>query len=63
MITLRQVREHLNADPQNWRVYLMDFVDDFRRRKDSEAVAEPFTLAVMSWMRFWHLPQKPFATN
>lgn len=43
MITLREAQQQINADPQNWRVYLMDFVDDFRARKDPRAVAEPFT--------------------
>jgi hypothetical protein len=45
MITLREVREQINADPKYWRIYLMDFVDDFRRNKDPRAVAEPFALA------------------
>jgi hypothetical protein len=45
MTTLREVREQINRDPQNWRIYLMDFVDDFRYHKDRRAVAEPFVLA------------------
>lgn len=45
MITLREVKEQISADPQWWCIYLMDFVDDFRRRKDVRAVAEPFTLS------------------
>ncbi|MDT4952532.1 MAG: hypothetical protein QOJ02_670 [Acidobacteriota bacterium] len=44
MITLREVREQINADPKHWRIYLMDFVDDFRYYKDQRAVAEPFAL-------------------
>lgn len=45
MITLREVREQINADSKYWRIYLMDFVDDFRYHKDQRAVAEPFALA------------------
>lgn len=45
MITLREVREQINADPKHWRIYLMDFVDDFRYHKDRRAVTEPFILA------------------
>lgn len=45
MTTLREVREQINADPQHWRIYLMDFVDDFRYYKDRRAIAEPFALA------------------
>src|SRR4051812_17232694 len=45
MSTLREVREQINSDPKHWRIYLMDFVDDFRYYKDERAVAEPFALA------------------
>lgn len=45
MTTLREVREQINADPQYWRIYLMNFVDDFRYYKDRRAMAEPFVLA------------------
>jgi hypothetical protein len=45
MITLREVKEQVTADPKWWCIHLMDFVDDFRRRKDARAVAEPFTLS------------------
>ncbi len=44
MITLREVKEQVVADPRWWCIHLMDFVDDFRRRKDPRAVAEPFEL-------------------
>ncbi len=42
MITLKQVRQQINEDEANWRLYLMDFVDDFRRQKTLGQVAEPF---------------------
>jgi hypothetical protein len=45
MTTLREVKERIEADPKNWRVYLMDFVDDFRYYRDPRMVAEPFELS------------------
>jgi hypothetical protein len=45
MTTLREVKEQIGADPKNWRVYLMDFVDDFRYYKDPRMIAEPFELS------------------
>ncbi len=42
MITLKEVRQQINKDESNWRIYLMDFVDDFRRRKSVEPIVEPF---------------------
>jgi hypothetical protein len=44
MTTLREVKDKIVSDPENWRVYLMDFVDDFRYYKDESAMAEPFEL-------------------
>jgi hypothetical protein len=45
MTTLRKVKDRIKADPKNWRVYLMDFVDDFRYYKDARMIAEPFELS------------------
>ncbi|MCA1614079.1 MAG: hypothetical protein LC800_07995, partial [Acidobacteria bacterium] len=45
MITLREVKDRIADNPERWRTYLMDFVIDFRDRKDLRAVAEPFTLS------------------
>ena len=45
MTSLREVKEQISADPHNWRIYLMDFVDDFRRHRDPRALAEPFASA------------------
>jgi hypothetical protein len=42
MISLREVKDRISADPKNWCVYLMDFVDDFRHHRDPRAVSEPF---------------------
>jgi hypothetical protein len=44
MITLREVKEQVTADPKWWCIHLMDFVDDFRRHKDVRSVAESFSL-------------------
>lgn len=45
MITLRETKEKIAADQNNWAVHLMDFVDDFRYYKDPRAIAEPFALS------------------
>jgi hypothetical protein len=45
MTTLRKVKNRISADPKNWRVYLLDFVDDFRYHKDPRAMAEQFELS------------------
>ena len=41
MITLKRAKEQMLADERNWRVHLMDFVDDFRHYRNPAAVAEP----------------------
>jgi hypothetical protein len=45
MLTLTETKRQIERDPQNWCVHLMDFVDDFRRRKDPRAIEEPFELS------------------
>ncbi|MDZ7292621.1 MAG: hypothetical protein ONB44_21580 [candidate division KSB1 bacterium] len=49
MIDLHEVKQHIEADPQNWAIHLMDFVDDFRHYKDLSAIAEPFLLTNERW--------------
>jgi hypothetical protein len=44
MVILKQVKQQIAADPKNWFVYLMDFVDDFRRRRDRQMIEEPFEM-------------------
>ena len=44
MITLGEVKEQIEANPQHWRIYLMDFVDDFRYYRQETAIAQPFAL-------------------
>ncbi len=42
MITAVETKHRFCEDPKWWKVALYDFVDDFRRRRDLRAVAEPF---------------------
>lgn len=42
MNTLRKTKEKIDAEPGHWRVWLMDFVDDFRYYKDLQMIEEPF---------------------
>jgi hypothetical protein len=41
MMPLYEVQRQMLADPKNWPIVLMDFVDDFRYYKDPSALAEP----------------------
>ncbi|MDL1891308.1 hypothetical protein FBQ87_00250 [Sphingobacteriales bacterium CHB3] len=49
MNTLRETKEAIIRDPENWVIHLMDFVDDFRRYKNVEAISEPFELTHERW--------------
>lgn len=42
MTTLRETKQRIEADPSNWVVALMDFVDDFRYYRSDSAVAQSF---------------------
>ncbi len=42
MNTLKATKEKISAKPLHWRVWLMDFVDDFRYYKNAEMIAESF---------------------
>src|SRR5262245_26932167 len=44
MLTLKQVKQRIKEDPRNWRVHLMDFVDDCRYYRDPQMIEEPFEL-------------------
>ena len=44
MNTLKAAKEKITAEPKRWRIWLMDFVDDFRYYKNAEMIAEPFHL-------------------
>lgn len=43
MNTLKKTKEKIIAQPEHWRIWLMDFVDDFRYYKNPQMIAEPFT--------------------
>ncbi|CAN5529791.1 hypothetical protein BH18ACI1_BH18ACI1_12460 [soil metagenome] len=45
MNSLKATKEKIQAESQHWRVWLMDFVDDFRYYKNAEMIAEPFELS------------------
>ncbi|MFH1379162.1 MAG: hypothetical protein ABII23_02675 [bacterium] len=45
MLTIQEVNKNIKRDPENWRIYLMDFVDDFRATKDLSAIEKPFMLS------------------
>jgi hypothetical protein len=42
MTTLKETKEKINADPQNWKLYFYDFVDDFRYSKSVDLISERF---------------------
>jgi len=42
MITLLETKDLIDAEPDNWAMHLMNFVDDFRRNRDLQALEEPF---------------------
>jgi hypothetical protein len=42
MITLKETKEKIIAEPRWWKIHLFDFVDDFRANGDLRALTEPF---------------------
>ena len=45
MTTLKETKRKMLADSRWWKLYFYDFVDDFRRRRCVEMIAEPFELS------------------
>lgn len=45
MITLKETKAQIEREPAEWCVHLMDFVDDFRRHRDTRLVEEPFEIS------------------
>lgn len=45
MITLKETKEKIAADPRWWKIHFFDFVDDFRANRDLTALDEPFELS------------------
>jgi hypothetical protein len=41
---IQDVKREMRMAKENWRIPLMDFVDDFRFSKDTALVARPFSL-------------------
>lgn len=44
MITAKETKQRMVDEPRWWKIALMDFVDDFRYHKNSDAIKEPFKL-------------------
>lgn len=42
MTTLKETKEKINADSENWKLYFYDFVDDFRYCKSVDLISEAF---------------------
>lgn len=42
MITLKETHSAILNKPAQWRLPLMDFVDDFRHHRDIQALHDPF---------------------
>jgi hypothetical protein len=49
MITLRDLKGRIEAEPELWSIHLMDFVDDFRHDKDASVLSEPFNRTDDRW--------------
>jgi hypothetical protein len=45
MITLKETKEKIAANPRWWKIHFFDFVDDFRINRDLNALREPFALS------------------
>jgi hypothetical protein len=45
MLTLRETKEKIAAEPKNWKIYYFDFVDNFRRYRNPSMIEEPFELS------------------
>ena len=41
MITIKETQQQIKKDRENWFIWLMDFVDDFRYSKDPSLIKEP----------------------
>lgn len=44
MNSLIQTKTQIERDPEQWSLYLMQFVDDFRRHRDLSMMEEPLRL-------------------
>ena len=44
MITLRETKKRITQNPEYWEIHFANFLDDFRRHKSIQAIAEPLEL-------------------
>lgn len=44
MLTAKETKKRMKDAPETWNAALMDFVSDFRLRKDSAAISDSFEL-------------------
>jgi hypothetical protein len=44
MISLKETHSAIMKNPSQWRIPLMDFVDDFRQHRDPHALRDSFAL-------------------
>lgn len=44
MITLKETKSKIAAEPRWWKIHFFDFVDDFRANRNLAAIREPFEL-------------------
>ncbi len=44
MMTVKELKKYINKDREHWRVYLMDFVDEFRYYRDPAMISTPYKL-------------------
>lgn len=45
MITLKETKQEIVAEPHWWKIALFDFVDDFRQNRNLSQISEPFDLS------------------
>jgi hypothetical protein len=63
MITLKETHAAMMNNPAQWRIPLMDFVDDFRQQPNLLSLQEPFSLGAPLWMHCWLQQRNPYAEN
>ena len=45
MITLKETKEKIIAEPKSWKIHYFEFVDDFRKYRNPRLIEEPFELS------------------
>lgn len=49
MLTLAESRRRMEREPEHAMLHLLQFVDDFRRERDTSALEEPFARTDERW--------------